>query len=759
MKNLCKFLLVLAASLALAGCAREYDDSKLQNQINSLTEQVAELARKVSDLNLQVVAMKEVLDQWKAGGYIQGIDNSIAGQHTITFLGGKTVVLYDGSDGTDGTTPDIGIKEENGEWFWYVGDTKLGPSSYIPVFSVNDEGEFIVTVNGVVTNLGRIKSQSYFKEVITQEDKVVFVLEDDTRLEIPMAKAFKLVISETEKEVAAGESVHFPYTVQNGNATTTVDAFASGHYQVDVQAEEVVVTVPNPCVAGQVLVWAQNGEGLFSMVKLSFTPASGSDPGVDPGEDPVPEASITIVSVSSDLTAIPAAAGNVVLNLVSNVDVEMAPPGVDWVTAVLTKADYTLTLDIQENTTPEPRETELQILRSDTKEVVQTIKLVQVGKPAPDNPPQNPDPQFTVKRVWGKFSTAEAPWHGYLGDFNVNADRNVAMDDYCIYIAEAKPGVKKIWGLKLEDGSFGLYVPTSTVKDAGTFPLCCTRVVNLDGQPVLIVSNMTEDAAAENFWLYVYENGVGGEPTAIQLSGAMDRMGDTFSFWGASATSSFDGQGLTKGLLYFDSTNNNGVRIWKTVWNKGSLPVSQQWVQSRYGFDNGNTSVGAFWAFPDTKDSGVWGGRGTAENPVKSSFGSVLAGAPNLWSATGNQVPNTQNTVIESGYYNNVAAYQFIEFMGMRYVAYAKQVDGADGRLIILEGNPGEDWASIINSRRVIYQAAIQEDAEMQEDYNPSPMASGHSGMDLCARVIGDKAYIVVLKQNVGLSLFSLGWE
>lgn len=45
----------------------------------------------------------------------------------------------------------------------------------------------------------------------------------------------------------------------------------------------------------------------------------------------------------------------------------------------------------------------------------------------------------------------------------------------------------------------------------------------------------------------------------------------TFSFWGASATNSADGQGLTKGMLYFDSMfKNDGIRIWKTVWNKGN---------------------------------------------------------------------------------------------------------------------------------------------------------------------------------------------
>ena len=733
MKKLIYVFFALTLGLAVASCGKEYDDTALQNKVDGLSKQVTELAQKVADLNLQVVGMKEVLDQWKAGGYIQNIDNSVPGQHTITFLGGKTVVILDGAQGATGPAPDVYLKQENGEYYWYVGDTKLGPAAYTPVFSVNDNGELIVTVNGVQTNLGVLKGQSWFKDIKTLEDKVVFTLLDDTSFEIPFAKAFKLVIGNTQREVADGEVVDFPYSIQNANATTTVDAFAGGNYQVKVEAEKIVVTVPTPATAGQVLVWAQNNEGLFSMVKLTFTPG----------------ASVTVVSSTEDLTAIPAAGGEVVVNLVSNIDVEMEAPSVDWVSPVLTKSNYTLTLTVKGNTTGSPRETELHILRSDTKAVVQTIKLVQIAKD---------EPVLTIKRVWGKYSTGTGAWNSYLEGFNANADRNVTMDDKYIYIAEAKPSVKKIWALNKADGSFAKNLPTETVKDAGTFPLCCPRVINLGGAPVLMVCNMTESAAQENFWLYVYENGIDAEPTAVQLSGAADRMGDTFSFWGASATNSVDGLGLTKGLLYFDTTNNNGVRIWKTLWTKGNLPA-QAWVQNRYGFDNGSKAVGAFWTYPGNKDAGIWAGRGSAEDPTKSVFGGVKTGAPNLWTSEGDQLANTECNVIESGYYNNVTAYQFFSFNGKRYIAYAKQVNGSDGRLIILEGEATDEWSSLITNRKVVYQAAIQEAGEMKDAYNESPLASGHSGMDLCIRPSADAVDIVVLKQNVGLSLFRMKME
>jgi len=357
-----------------------------------------------------------------------------------------------------------------------------------------------------------------------------------------------------------------------------------------------------------------------------------------------------------------------------------------------------------------------------------------------------------VERVWGKYSTDAASWSDYLEDFAAGADRNVTMDDNYIYIAETNTS-KRLWALNLVDGSKYKLLPTTTVAAEGTWYLACPRVMNLDGTPVLTVANMVMSGESYvNF--YVYENGIDAEPTKVMLTGLSGRVGDTFTYWGANATNSSNGQGLTKGLLYFDSTGGDGVRIWKTQWQKGNLPTSLA-VQSRYGFDNGNTCVGAFWTFPTEKDRGFWGGRDAIKS-VLSTVDNTKDGYVNLWSATGNQLSYTKTTVIESGWYEKVPAYQFFTYNDRRYIAYAKQVSGNDGRIIILQGSSDADWVDILNAHNVVYQAAIQENAENQDDYNSSPKYSGNSGFDLCVRQIGDAIYIVADKQNVGLSLFKV---
>lgn len=330
MKKFLKGFIALSLGLAMVGCAKEYDDTALKSKVD-------ELSSDVNTLKAQQKAMQAVIDVWKAGGYIASIDDSVPGQHTITFYGdnGKVVVLYDGEDGEDGAPGAPGADGEDGA-----------------------DGD------------------AFFKSVVTTEDGVTFTLSDDTSFTIPFAKAFKLVIETPEAEVEAGVDVEFPYTVNNANETTTVDVFAGGNYVAAVNAtdKKIVVTPPTPAVNGSVLAWAQNEEGLFSMKKLSF----------------IVKANTEVKTTQEELEAIPGEAGDFVVNVVSNIDIDVETPTVDWVSVAVTKADYKLTLTLAENTTGAPRETEIIVIRKDNGAQVQKIKIVQLvvdNTPMPDANP------------------------------------------------------------------------------------------------------------------------------------------------------------------------------------------------------------------------------------------------------------------------------------------------------------------------------------------------------------------------------------
>ena len=367
-----------------------------------------------------------------------------------------------------------------------------------------------------------------------------------------------------------------------------------------------------------------------------------------------------------------------------------------------------------------------------------------------------------VVRVWGKYTTSDAVWNEYLGAAPAS-DRNVTLDDDCIYIAEANK-TRNLWAINLSDGSLRGRLPATTVKEEGTFYLSCARVINLDGQPVVTACNMTEDASAVPVYFYVWENGTDSDPTCVKLDWGASRLGDTYTYWGASATNSVDGKGLSRGLLYFGGMfTGDGIRIWHNEWKKGSLPSDPK-VQVRYGFDNGYTCAGAFFPYPGSKDSGIWAPRDPSTPSVyaRAKAKDAAAGIPDLWTAEGNQLANTVCTPIESGYYKAVAAYQFFDFGGKRYIAYAKQVSDRDGRVIVMQGDTTDSWEDIMTEHNVIYQASMQDDVEFFDgDYHPemeieSIGLSNNLGMDLSIRVMSDCVYIACVKQGIGLSLFKL---
>ena len=666
MKTICKLLFAFSLGLAIAGCAK-YDDTELRGKVDNLTSEV-------NTLKANQQAMQAVIDVWKAGGYVASIDDSVPGQHTITFYGdnGKTVVIYDGEDGADG--------------------------------------------------------DAFFKDVTSDENGVTFVKQDDTKIFIPFAKAFKLVIENPDAEVEAGANVEFAYKVENANSTTSVDVFAGGNYAavVDAEASKIVVTAPTPAVNGSVLAWAQNEEGLFSMRKLSF----------------IVKAETEVKTTQEELEAIPGEAGDFVVNVVSNIDIDVETPTVDWVSVAVTKADYKLTLTLAENTTDAPRETEIIVIRKDNGAQVQKIKIVQLVKSA--------EKVLTVERVWGKYSTSDSYWNAYFGG-TASTDRNIAMDDEYIYLPETT-GAAKMWKIPL-DGTTNPSLVNVEGVTGGTHALSCVRVVpNTSskvngGKDFLMACNLTTNSESDALKVYSWNNGTSNAPVSESLTNGRGlRVGDKFSVYGS----------LQDGALFF--RNWNGTDGWG---GKGTIFVlrmawdnvpSGGYFNPRITFSYADNGINAYYPYPGDASNGF-----IANVSAAGQYASY-ANSPL------NTSPNESGTfTASSGYYDNTAGYNFLEYNGKRYIAYAKNADKGDGRFYILQGETTDSWSDILGSKRkVIYQADIQQDlAYADGDYHEDlaegvTKTSAHSALDCTARIIGGDLYFAVLKQGVGLSLFKM---
>jgi len=352
-------------------------------------------------------------------------------------------------------------------------------------------------------------------------------------------------------------------------------------------------------------------------------------------------------------------------------------------------------------------------------------------------------PGLKIERVWGKYSTAAASWNQYFGGTS-NSDRNVAMDDENIYLAETND-TKNLWAISIADPATVKKLPVGTVKDEGTFRLSCPRVIrNSDaaingGKDVLAVSNMTWGDPT----LYFYSNGIESDPTVVKMpTWAERRLGDTYTVWGT----------LQDGMLFFKDFDNATAMMMFRLFGKVE---GSNALQGRFVMTDG-TGAGAYYPFPEDVKKGIYASRDNRK------IWWVTTKSDPITATGGNECTLVQE---ESGYYTNVPSIQYIEWNGKRYVAYTRQVSATDGRLFILEGQASDGWQSIIQTRKVVYQAALQTDAAFQDgDYHPemeaeSPKASGNSGMDLAVREIGGAMYIAAVKQNVGLSLFKMTLE
>ncbi len=657
MKTICKLLFAFSLGLAIAGCAK-YDDTELRGKVDNLTSEV-------NTLKANQQAMQAVIDVWKAGGYVASIDNSVPGQHTITFYGdqGKTVVIYDGEDGADGDT--------------------------------------------------------FFKDVTSDENGVTFVKQDDTKIFIPFAKAFKLVIKNTTVAAEDGAILEFPYTVNGKNNTTEVDAFASDSYNVKVTDEKIIVSVPNPATTGKVLVWAQNGEGLFSMVKLNFTV----------------EGKVTVVTKDENLQTIAPKANEYVINLVSNVDIKVDTPKETWVKAIVTKADYKCTLTLEPNTTNAPREATLIIRRADDDTQVQSIKIVQLCS------------GLYVTTLWQLVAPdAETAWTTkYLKSSN-GIDRNVAMDAENIYIAEFKANSKNVYAINIanttsEEASYKI-LPNGTITEDGanSINVSCARVIKKDnGDPVLVVGRLGETDVKDGHKLYVYDQGLDKDPSVITYSTFnATRFGDTFTLYGT----------YEKCLMFTAPMNPNGI---KTIPFDNGLTKNGAWLHGSLATSELNPSIAsgfaAYYPVPDDPKKGVLVNRGwgrwwsitTTDDPWTKEGALTITPTRLPYLST---TPNTDAAT---------SGYNFVEFKGKRYVIYATRLEGfKKGYLVVKQGALTDDWISI---------ATKAETVALEEISGNNKSTGNGSGCDVAVWQKDNCILIAMDMQEVGLACYRMTVE
>ena len=377
-----KFFTLVVLALLAVGCAKEYDDSGLR-------ELIAGLDLRVSELEANVSALQSALGDGKFVRKVEEYKNPETGRTT-----GVTVTYTDGnvvhfnivpSDPTQGPVFSV-IRNGAGELVWAVDgqavkvDGEEVPVYQTPAFSIDEEGNLWVEVDGKKTNLGPVKSEGatlqdgIFTNLAVTDSAVVLTLSDGSTVNIPFAEAFKLNIETTEFAFGEPAPIEIPYTVSAKTESTVVGVagYSPKEFKVAVEADKIVVTPLSKKAAAVMMAYADSKVGLVSVVNLTVeaegfeitdTPYSAEYDYVAEGEDAV-----------------------VVANAVSNIAFEVKPVE-EWIHVASVKSQaYAITLKLDDNKTGEVREGTVNIVKAGTEEVVQTIRIAQLASEVVEGP-------------------------------------------------------------------------------------------------------------------------------------------------------------------------------------------------------------------------------------------------------------------------------------------------------------------------------------------------------------------------------------
>ena len=201
---------------------------------------------------------------------------------TVTYTDGNIVHFnIVPTDPTQGPVFSV-IRNGAGELVWAVDgqaikiDGEDVPVYQTPTFTIDDEGNLLVEVDGKTTNLGPVTSggatlqDGIFTNLAVTDSAVVLTLSDGTTVNIPFAEAFKLNIETTEYTFGELAPIEIPYTVSAKTEATVVGVagYSPKEFKVEVTADKIVVTPLSKKAAAVMMAYADSKVGLVSVVNL-----------------------------------------------------------------------------------------------------------------------------------------------------------------------------------------------------------------------------------------------------------------------------------------------------------------------------------------------------------------------------------------------------------------------------------------------------------------------------------------------------------
>lgn len=374
---------VLALMMVLFGCAK---DQELYKKVDDLGERVTALEKAVKELNdITIPGMQSIVAAIQGNIYVTSVTPTADG-YTITFSNQTTAVIKNGVDGSDGDkgekgdTPNVGVTEIDGQFYWAVDGKPLVDSEgkKIPVYQalpqlrIND-GKWQVSYDEGATwaDVEVLGNPGGSTISIEDGDTTVTFFINGEPYEIQKETPFYLVFgSRKDLGVPQGEEYMFEYTV---SGVTEGDELEVDILNCTEGWKARVVTLPEGDTpgyigvtnegntTGKVFVYAANGRGKTDIKSLVFEEG--------------------VLKAEADVKAVVAAGGEVTISVTTNMDYELyVDKRQKWISvAPATKATHTdvYTLVCEPNETGAFRSAEVDVLNVQTGEAAEVYMILQ----------------------------------------------------------------------------------------------------------------------------------------------------------------------------------------------------------------------------------------------------------------------------------------------------------------------------------------------------------------------------------------------
>ena len=246
----------MVTAIALSSC--KYDDDDLWSSVHGLEDRVAKLEELCKQMNTNISSLQTIVEALEENDYVTNVtpvmqDGKEIG-YTIVFSKSNPITIYHGkdgqagSDGDDGTTPSIGVKQDtdgiyywtlNGEWLTDDHGNKIkaegadGNDGTTPKFKIENDYWYISYNNGETwEQLGKATGEdgtggdSMFTGIDyqTSTDYVIFTLADGTQIKLPTWSAFEALqrlCNETNTNLSSLQAI--VTALQNNDYITSVD--------------------------------------------------------------------------------------------------------------------------------------------------------------------------------------------------------------------------------------------------------------------------------------------------------------------------------------------------------------------------------------------------------------------------------------------------------------------------------------------------------------------------------------------------------